>query len=89
MVRYGILGFGHHAIKRLVPGFAGAENAQLAGLWRRNQEKAKANAAEFSIPHLFETPEALCASPEIDAVFRYVCGGGALAAAESVTGPLD
>jgi len=69
MVRYGILGFGHHAIKRLVPGFAGAENAQLAGLWRRNQEKAKANAAEFSIPHLFETPEALCASPEIEAVF--------------------
>jgi histidine ammonia-lyase len=28
-------------------------------------------------------------APEIDAVFRYVCGGGALAAAESVTGPLD
>jgi predicted dehydrogenase len=69
MVRYGILGFGHHAIKRLVPGFAGARDAQLSGLWRRDLAKAKANAGEFSIPHVFETPEALCASSEIDAVF--------------------
>jgi predicted dehydrogenase len=69
MTRYGILGFGHHAIKRLVPGFAGAKDAQLTGLWRRDLTKAKANAGEFSIARVFETPEALCASPEIDAVF--------------------
>jgi predicted dehydrogenase len=69
MIRYGILGFGHHAAKRLVPAFAGASHSRLVGLWRRDPAKAAANAREFAIPHAFETPEALCASPEIDAVF--------------------
>jgi len=66
MVRYGILGFGHHAVKRLMPAFAGAH---IAGMWRRDPEKARANAREYNIPHVFHTPEELCASPEIDAVF--------------------
>jgi predicted dehydrogenase len=69
MIRYGILGFGHHAAKRLVPAFPAAAGSTLAGLWRRDPEKAKANAAEYSIPEVFATPEALCASPNIDAVF--------------------
>jgi predicted dehydrogenase len=69
MIRYGILGFGHHAIKRMIPGFAEAHDSQLVGLWRRNLEKARDNARQFSIPHVFETAEALCSSPEIDAVF--------------------
>jgi predicted dehydrogenase len=69
MVRFGILGFGHHAAKRLVAGFAGAKDVKLVGFWRRDKEKAEASAKEFSISHIFESPEALCASPEIDAVF--------------------
>lgn len=69
MVRYGILGFGHHAIKRLLPGFAGAESAKLIGLWRRDPAKAEANAREHNIAHVFSSAEELCASPEIDAVF--------------------
>lgn len=69
MIRYGILGFGHHAVRRLMPGFAGAREAKLSGLWRRDAAKAAANAREYSIPHIFETPDALCASPEVDAVF--------------------
>ncbi len=69
MVRYGILGFGHHAVRRLMQGFAGASDAKLVGIWRRDTAKAEDNATEFSIPHVFSTPEALCASPEIDAVF--------------------
>lgn len=69
MVRFGILGFGHHAAKRLVKGFAEAKNAQLVGLWRRDREKAEASAKEFSVSRIFESTEALCASPDIDAVF--------------------
>ena len=69
MVRYGILGFGHHAVKRLVPAFAGARESILAGLWRRDLTKSHISAQEFGIVHVFETAEALCASPEIDAVF--------------------
>ena len=69
MIRFGILGFGHHAVRRLMPGFKGASQAQLAGLWRRDAAKAEANAREFSIPAVFHTPAELCASPGIDAVF--------------------
>ena len=69
MTRYGILGFGHHAAKRLAKGFAEADGSTLVGLWRRDIAKAEANASQFSIPLVFDTPEALCASPEIDAVF--------------------
>jgi len=69
MVRFGILGFGHHAIRRLMDGFNGAAGAKLTGLWRRDPAKAEANARDFSIPNVFGTPAELCASPEIDAVF--------------------
>ena len=69
MIRYGILGFGHHAEKRLVPAFAAARQSRLVGLWRRDLAKGRANARDYAIAHVFETPEALCASPEVDAVF--------------------
>ena len=69
MVRYGILGFGHHGERRLAPAFEHAQNSQLTGIWRRNQERARENAQHFHIAHLFDSPEALCASSAIDAVF--------------------
>lgn len=69
MTRYGIVGFGNHGIRRLVPGFAGAKASVLAGMWRRDAEKAQANARQFGIEHVFASAEELCASPEIDAVF--------------------
>ncbi|HEY0797004.1 MAG TPA: Gfo/Idh/MocA family oxidoreductase [Acidisarcina sp.] len=69
MIRYGILGFGHHGVKRLAPGFAFARRSLLTGIWRRDLAKARENAAQFDIGQVFPTPEALCASPDIDAVF--------------------
>lgn len=68
MVRYGILGFGHHGGKRLVPGFAGAKASLLAGIWRRDLQKAQTNARDFGIEHVCRSAEELCASPFIDAV---------------------
>ncbi len=68
-MRFGVLGFGHHAAKRLVPAFRGASVARLAGLWRRDPAKASADGARFGVPLVFDSAEALCASPEIDAVF--------------------
>jgi predicted dehydrogenase len=38
-------------------------------LWRRDLQKAAANARQYSIEHVFRTAEELCASPAIDAVF--------------------
>jgi predicted dehydrogenase len=69
MVRYGILGFGLHGWKRLVPAFAGAKNSKLTGIWRRNLDKAMANASDYGIDTVFATAEELCASPHVDAVF--------------------
>jgi predicted dehydrogenase len=69
MVRYGILGFGHHGERRLAPAFEHAQTSQLTGIWRRNQERARENAQHFHIPHVFASPEELCASSAIDAVF--------------------
>jgi predicted dehydrogenase len=68
MVRYGILGFGHHSAKRLVPALAAARQSKLTGFWRRDAAKAAQNAGEFGIT-AFASPEELCTSPEIDAVF--------------------
>ena len=68
-MRFGILGFGHHAAKRIVPAFRGSETAKLEGLWRRDPAKAVSDATRFGIPRVFTSPENLCASPEIDAVF--------------------
>jgi predicted dehydrogenase len=69
MVRYGILGFGHHGERRLAPAFEHTQNSQLTGIWRRNQERARENAEHFHIPQVFASPEELCASSAIDAVF--------------------
>ncbi|GGA69801.1 glucose-fructose oxidoreductase [Edaphobacter acidisoli] len=68
-VRFAILGFGHHAIRRLLPAFRRAEHSTLTGLWRRDQAAAAKNAAEHNIPHNFSTREELCASPDVDVVF--------------------
>lgn len=67
-VRFGILGFGLHAQYRLLPSFARCEAAQFAGLWRRDAAKAQESAQQAGV-RAFESAEALCASPDVDAVF--------------------
>jgi predicted dehydrogenase len=67
-VRFAILGFGHHAARRLVPAFLRCEHATLRGMWRRDQSAAAQNCADHQIPHCFSSPEALCSSPEVDVV---------------------
>jgi predicted dehydrogenase len=69
MIRYGILGFGLHAVRRLMPGFASARNSQVTALSRRDMGKARASAAEYRIPQAFDSAADLCRSPEVDAVF--------------------
>jgi 1,5-anhydro-D-fructose reductase (1,5-anhydro-D-mannitol-forming) len=68
-VRFAILGFGHHAVRRLLPAFAKCEHAVLTGMWRRDQAVAAKNCAEHGIVHCFSSREALCASSEVDVVF--------------------
>ncbi|QNI37388.1 Gfo/Idh/MocA family protein [Edaphobacter albus] len=68
-IRFAILGFGLHAVRRLLPAFAQSEKTRLVGMWRRDQNAAQKNCAEYSIPYCFASAEELCASPEVDAVF--------------------
>jgi 1,5-anhydro-D-fructose reductase (1,5-anhydro-D-mannitol-forming) len=69
MVRYGIIGFGLHAVKRLMPGFALAHNCRVTALSRRDLQQARKSAAEFNIAHAFDSATELCRCAEVDAVF--------------------
>ena len=68
MIRFGIVGFGLHGVRRLMPGFALSKKCQVTALARRDIAKARATAAEYKIPHAFASTEELCASPDVDAV---------------------
>ncbi len=68
-VRFAILGFGHHAVRRLLPAFVNCKHATLTGMWRRDRQAALKNCADHTIPHCFPTREALCSSPDVDVVF--------------------
>ncbi len=68
MIRFGIAGFGLHAVRRLMPGFALARNCKVVALSRRDSSKAHEAAAKYGIPHVFASTEELCRCPEVDAV---------------------
>jgi predicted dehydrogenase len=67
-LRVAILGFGHHAVRRLLPAFALSKETALVGMWRRNQAVAAQDCATHKIAHCFASREELCSSPEVDAV---------------------
>src|SRR5438034_8944205 len=69
MIRFGILGFGLHAVKRVMPGFAAAKNCRVTALSRRDIGKAQESARRFNIPLAFDSAEELCRASELDAVF--------------------
>jgi predicted dehydrogenase len=68
MIRFGIAGFGLHAVRRLMPGFGLARNCKVVALSRRDPDKARESAAEYSIPHAFTSTDELSRCPEVDAV---------------------
>jgi predicted dehydrogenase len=69
MIRYGILGFGLHAVRRLMPGFRLAGNSTVTALYRRDITQARESAAQHTIAHSFDSVAELCRCPEVDAVF--------------------
>src|SRR5580765_6978255 len=68
MIRFGIVGFGLHGDRRLMPGFERAANCKVVALSRRNPAKAVESAKRYGIPHAFSSTEELCRCPEVDAV---------------------
>lgn len=68
MIRFGIAGFGLHAVRRLMPGFSLASNCKVVALSRRDPVKAREAAAQYSIASVFASTEELSRCPEVDAV---------------------
>jgi 1,5-anhydro-D-fructose reductase (1,5-anhydro-D-mannitol-forming) len=68
MINFGIIGFGLHAVKRLMPGFAQAKNCRVVALSRRDWSKAQDSARQFEVPLPFASAEELCRSSRVDAV---------------------
>jgi predicted dehydrogenase len=68
MVRLGIVGFGLHAVRRLMPGFALAQRCRVTALSRRDMRKARASAAQYSLPLAFDSAAELCRSSDVDAI---------------------
>ncbi len=68
-VRFGIAGFGLHAVKRLLPAFVVAGYSSVTALSRRDAQQARASARQFGIAHSFDSTEDLARCPEVDAVF--------------------
>ena len=69
MIRFGIAGFGLHAVKRLMPGFARAQRCRVTALSRRDLQRAQESARQFAIEYAFVSTAELCACPDVDAVF--------------------
>jgi 1,5-anhydro-D-fructose reductase (1,5-anhydro-D-mannitol-forming) len=63
------VGFGLHAVKRMMPGFLGSTNCRVTALSRRDMTKARESAAQHNIPLAFDSVGSLARSPEVDAVF--------------------
>jgi len=68
MIRFGIAGFGLHAVRRLLPGFDLAQKCKVVALSRRDRQKARESGQQFAIPHVFNSTEEMCRCPEVDAV---------------------
>jgi 1,5-anhydro-D-fructose reductase (1,5-anhydro-D-mannitol-forming) len=80
MIRYGIVGFGLHAVKRVMPGFHRASRCRAVALSRRDLGQAQASARQFQIEHAFTSTSDLCSCPDVDVV--YVCSPDALHCAD-------
>jgi predicted dehydrogenase len=68
MTNFGIVGFGLHGVRRLMPGFELSSHCRAIALSRRDRERAEKTAKEFKIPHAFTSVEGLCRHPGVQAV---------------------
>ncbi len=67
VVKFGIIGFGRYAERRLVPAFLQAEKAELVAISKRNAAYAR-RKAHYNIPFSFSNPAELVLHPAVEAV---------------------
>ena len=67
-LRIGLIGAGANTASQHIPGFRRNEGVEVVGVANRSRESSRRIADQFGISTVFDSPEALCASPEVDAV---------------------
>lgn len=68
MINYGIVGFGLHGDRRLMPGFELSENSRAVAVCRRDRSRAETTAKRYKMLHAFTSVEDLCRCPDVQAV---------------------
>lgn len=67
-LRIGLIGAGANTVSQHIPGFRKVPGVEIAAVVNRTRESSQRVADELGIPRVFDTPGALCADPDIDAV---------------------
>jgi predicted dehydrogenase len=68
-MRWGILGCGEIAEKKIAPAFMHARSARLIAVMRRNGKKASNFAKRFGAQYAYDDADALLEDPNVDAVY--------------------
>src|SRR5436190_8420229 len=68
-VRWGLIGCGDIARKRVAPALRDIPNSELVAVARARADQAEAFAGEFGVPRWYSTAEELIADEEIEAVY--------------------
>jgi predicted dehydrogenase len=69
MIRWGLVGTGAIANKRVGPGLVSAQNSKLVAVCDVVEDSLRAFADRFQIPHAYLSFDELLVNPEVDAVY--------------------
>lgn len=67
-LRIGLIGAGANTASQHIPGFRRNADVEVVGVANRSRESSLRIAEQFGIARVFDSPDELCASPEVDAV---------------------
>lgn len=67
-LRIGLIGAGANTRNMHIPGFRKCADVEITGVSNRSRESSQRIVDEFGIAQVFDSPEALCASRDVDAV---------------------
>ena len=68
-IRYGIIGFGNFAERRILPAIQASPNAELVAIQKRSFMEAQTKANQYKIPLAFDSAEKLAQHQNVDAVY--------------------
>lgn len=69
LIRWGMIGCGDVTERKSAPAYQQVEGFALHGLYGRTRAKADDYAARHSVPHVFDSAEALINASDIDAIY--------------------